>query len=218
MANHSQETRAKITALRAFIPEHAKLGAEVLRADSGNLFPFDFLAVAALNRSLCLTTAFCDLIEARNFVAAAPIIRLQLDNLLRLHAAHRVSNPHDFASEVLKGTHVDKLTDRDGTRMTDRHLADTLGIEYEWVPRVYENTSGYVHLSEKHIFNALGRVNDDGTFQFKVSATDEFVSDDLYLEAVDAFGEITHTVFRYLYGWAVTKEKAGGLRPPPDAA
>ena len=83
--------------------KHFEMGDRVILADGGNLYPFDILVVATLNRSLCLLKGFIELIQARNFVAAAPLIRLQLDNSLRLSAATLVSDPHEFAMNVLKG-------------------------------------------------------------------------------------------------------------------
>lgn len=79
----------------------------------------DLLAVATLNRSLALLTGFSAMIEARNFVSAAPLIRLQLDNCLRFSACWLVSDPHDFAMKVLEGKQVRSLRDSNGNRLTD---------------------------------------------------------------------------------------------------
>src|SRR5271166_6984000 len=67
------------------------------------LYPLDLLATAALNRSLAQCSGFRALIEARNYICAASILRLQIDTALRFFAAFLVDNPHEFAGSVLKG-------------------------------------------------------------------------------------------------------------------
>ena len=67
---------------------------------------------------------------------------------------------------------------------------------------VYEETSGFVHFSDKHIFNALRTVGDtpddvdaDGhNVKMKVSERDDFVPDEAYLAALRAFERITELV------------------------
>ncbi len=192
--------------LRAIGGEHQKMGAKIMRADSEKMFTLDLLAISVLNRSLCLLTGFCDLIERKNFIAAAPLLRLQLDNLLRFQGAWLAKNPHTFSEEVLKGTHIRKLKDKDGNLMTDSYLIDKIAEEYPVMKSVYEHTSGYVHLSDKHIFNSLGQLKEDGVFHMKVSASDDFIKERDYIEAIRAFFEITGVLFRYMEGWALTKD------------
>ena len=78
---------------------------------------------------------------------------------------------------VLRGEKVRDLKDRSGKKMTDVYLCQKLGEEFEWVPRVYERTSGYVHLSSTHPMSALspssGADADDWTFTIKISAEDK---------------------------------------------
>ena len=65
------------------------------------LYPLDLLAAAAFSRSLAQCSGFRALIEARNYICAASILRLQIDTALRFFAAFLVDNPHEFAGSVL---------------------------------------------------------------------------------------------------------------------
>jgi hypothetical protein len=169
-------------------------------------FPVDFLAVATLNRSLCLIAGFCTLIESKNMVAAAPLFRMQLDNCLRFSAAWLVEKPHDFALRVLEGVPIRKLKDQAGNEMTDKHLVETLAADYPWIKPTYEKSSGYVHLSEKHIFNCMSMVSEkEGTIDMKISDEDAFIPDHIYLEVIAAFAEATKIVLKFAHGWAFTK-------------
>ena len=115
-----EKVETALNELRAYRAKHFELGRYVY--ESGSMYPLDLLATAALNRSLNLMNGFCDLIEARNFLAAAPLIRLQLDSCLRFSAAWLVDDPHNFADKVLHDKRVDRLRDRDGNELRDRYL------------------------------------------------------------------------------------------------
>lgn len=131
---------------------------------------------------------------------------MQLDTLLRFYAAFLVENPHDFASAVMSGQQVKNLVDRAGLKLTDRHLVDSLSIEYPWMKNVYTETSGYIHFSTKHIFSALHGLNeDDRSFQIQLSSDDIERAEEWYGEAIDAFYHITEIFLLYLEGWVVTK-------------
>jgi hypothetical protein len=199
----NEEVRTALSRLRAYREKHMELGKYLYR--SGPIYPLDLLATAAMNRSLNLTVAFCDLVEARNFLAAAPLIRLQLDSCLRLSAAWLVEKPHEFADKVFHGTRAEKLKDRHGKQLRDHYLVDKLAEEYPWVRDVYNETSGYIHLSSKHIFNAHRQGEEEDTFEGKIAVGDNYVRDELYLEAIAAFKAITDVLFEYVYGYAYTK-------------
>lgn len=183
---------------------------EVGKMLAGNIYPLDFLAFAVLNRSLCLSFGFASLVEQRNFVAAAPLLRFQLDNALRFYASTLVKEPHEFSMAVLRGEAIRDMKDGSGKRMTDAYLlssfvADTrLDIDRSWLSSVYEQTSGYVHLSEKHMFNCL-QAGDAGKFQMKISEVDEYVPDSIYAEGIAAMIEATRLTIRVVFYWAHQK-------------
>src|ERR1035437_452289 len=109
----------------------------------GHKYKLDIHAMAVIDRSLALLRGFCDLVEAKNMIAAAPLIRCQLDNGLRFFASTLVEDPHDFAGNILKGIPVRKMKDRHGKLMTDRYLVERLTIEVPWIETVYSQASGY---------------------------------------------------------------------------
>ena len=179
----------------------------MLRAYGGALYPMDLLAIGALNRSAAQCAGFRSLVQARNFICAASILRLQLDTALRFYAAFLVAEPHAFASAVLKGTQVRKLKDRDGTLMRDAHLVSCLSQQYPWVAKVYQTTSGYIHLSEQHIFQAIESLEErERITKIKMSAEDRELPEQTYVEAMEAFCAATKVFHHYVEGWVATKE------------
>lgn len=166
----------------------------------------DLYATAITHRALCLISGFCLMIENQNFICAAPLVRLQLDNLLRLYAAWLVKNPHEFCQKVLKGEHVRKLKDQDNQKMTDKYLVEKIAMEYPWASRLYEATSGYVHFSNKHHFNTVNHVDDkERSVEFGIGVSDINIPAGTREEAIDAMIEITKALLKYLHGWAFTK-------------
>lgn len=205
-----------LTKLEQRATQVGELGAAMMSACGGNSYPLDLLMLAALNRTSAQLSGFLSLIRAKNFICAAPILRLQLDTALRIYAANLAADPHHFAFQVFEGEKVSKLKDRTGKKMNDAYLVGKLSDRYPWVRDVYKHTSGYVHLSEKHLFNAVtSRSAALPIITFKISGQDTAVSDEDYVEAVEAFSASLTILFELVGGWVFTKanpEKAAELR------
>jgi hypothetical protein len=191
--------------LRSYHETHIALGKAMAEAYGGTFYNLDILATAVINRSLALLSGFCLLVEAKNFICAAPLVRLQVDNCLRFYAAHLVKNPHDFAIQVLQGVSVRSMKDRHNKSMTDRYLAIKLSERHPWVLKLYEEASGYIHLSDKHIFHAVREAKDERTLSFTVGASDIDLPDEVYVEAIKAFTAATDILLEYIQGWIYTK-------------
>jgi len=184
---------------------HLSLGRAMLEADARKLFSLDLLAVAAINRSLSNSSAFTQLIRSQNYLVPASLVRLQLDTFLRFSASYLVRDPHEFATSVLAGTEVRKLKDRSGALMTDRYLVDSAASEFPWAPSVYTSTSGFIHLSDKHIYSAIQSVEDDGEFSMLIGSDPDRFPNELWVEMAEGFIAATAALFSCLEGWAFTK-------------
>jgi hypothetical protein len=164
------------------------------------------LAQAVLNRLLNLVEGFVTLAQQRNLICCGALLRLQLDNCLRFYAVYLVKDPHDFAMQVFGGTPIKKMKDKNGKFMTDKYLAEKLNEKYPWVLNVYKKTSGYIHLSETHIFNTfLESPKEVGTQEMGIGIGSNLEGDELFEEATEAFTEATKVMFEYLIGWQRTK-------------
>jgi hypothetical protein len=201
-----QELKSAINELESLVPLHAQKAEEMLEAFGGALYPVDLLALAVLNRSIDLLQGFCLLIKADNYLAAAPLVRMQLDNLLRFSAVWLVSDSHEFAMSIMRGTPVRDLKDKDERKMHDSALVSELEKKSPWVKRVYRETSGFVHLSEKHIFSLLDKPSHERQrFELSIGRSGEKVPAEFKIEAVVAFAKITNEVFHLVDGWVFTK-------------
>lgn len=201
--NAELESRvARIEGLRA---GHLCLAKRMLQADGSKLFSLDLLASAVINRSLSLCAGFASLVRAENYLCAASLVRLQLDSCLRFFAAYLVDDPHAFAASVLKGIPVRKIKDRNGNPMTARYLVEALSSKYPWMLSVYTATSGFIHLSDRHVFSVIREVEDYGKLSLFVGGGGEDVPQSLWLEMADGFLAATDAQFEFVEGWAFTK-------------
>ena len=189
---------------------HLEIWKKMSEAHGGAFYPVDLLANAVLHRSINLVHGYAALVEQRNFICAAPLLRLQIDNCLRFYAVFIVDKPHDFAMKILSGVQVGKMKDKAGSLMADAYLTKKLSQIHPWVSRVYKRTSAYIHLSDAHIFNTFAPTSPeerkDRIQKLTVGAGDCFEGDEFYEEATEAFIEATHVLLNYVIGWVKTKQ------------
>jgi hypothetical protein len=179
----------------------------MMEAYDSAMYAVDLFISGALNRSVALSEGFRSLVKAKNLICAGAILRLQIDTAIRIFAGTLVDDTNQFVSDVLKGHHIRNLKDRDGKKMTDKYLVEKLSGEYPWLPKVYEKTSSYIHLSDTHLFASVQNVDKDKrTLSLKISAVDrDEIPEKLYVEAVDAFNAATEIIVRQVGGWIFTK-------------
>lgn len=184
---------------------HFNISEEILN----QITPLSIYALMVLKRSLSLVFGFTSMMRQKNFLCAAPIIRLQIDNLLRFRAAFLVDNQSGFVVDVLEGKEVRNLKDRSDKRMTDAYLQDKLSNDYPWIKSTYKKTSGYIHLSEEHFHNTVRR-KDGGEvreIELYIGADDQMVSPDkVYEDALENMILVTHSMLTFIGNWASQKK------------
>ncbi len=203
-------------ALRRLRPAHLDMLRALVAAQDGQLTTADLLATMALNRSLSLMDGFLQLTAANNAICAVPLLRLQLDSVLRLYAHSVAADPSALLERVLSGaplTRKPTLTSVHGERLTDTHLIQLLmrDSDLHWFQDVYEATSGYVHMSRAHF---LGMLVDDQTSgsadrsTFSVGRGIRWRPEHKE-EAIEAFTAATEALLRVCAGFLQQKQAAG---------
>ncbi|WP_282133219.1 hypothetical protein [Cellulophaga baltica] len=102
------------------------------------------------NRAISLNRGFVTLAESNNYQTAISLMRLQIDNCLRLYALSLYSDSGEFYEKVLKGEHIRNLKDRDGNRMTDNYLVTKIDKIFPQFKSLYQKLSGHIHFSSEH--------------------------------------------------------------------
>lgn len=140
-------------------------------------------------RTIAQSTGFRSMIDARNFMCAAGLLRMQIDTAMRLNALNLVSNVNAFLDAWIAGTKLSKFKSADGQKMHDVYLIEQLGKAYPWVLEVYQQTSSFIHFSSRHAWATVTGLNEDErTFNFLIGPSDPDRPEEDYFEIVDAFG------------------------------
>lgn len=198
----------KINQLKTYRKQHFLLSSKVIKSDNGKIYTFDLFVLSALNRSISLLKGLINLIKSKNYICAMPLIRLQLDNGLRLFAGTLVKDPHEFAVKVMEGVYINKQKDSSNNLMRDYYLVNKISGIYPWFKDLYSQTSGYIHFSDKHFWNAIkANKESNWSLDLKVTDTDSFITKEDYSSAISDFCKSTKVVFDFTSIWIDCKKK-----------
>lgn len=175
----------------------------------------DLFGMGIARRSLALSSGFRSMIEQRNSLCALPIVRMQLDTVLRLYAGFFVSDHQKFCRDVLAGKQVDHVKSDDGKLMKDSYLRDRVATRNPWIVDVYKLTSGHIHFSSRHIFEALRRGNGDN-FEMVIGPNNSEREASDYREPMRCVHHLNLIIGFALEDWFARMCVPGG--PPVSAA
>lgn len=159
-------------------------------AHSTPMYTADQVMFGIMERQIGLIESMPAIFEEKNIHALAPLVRIQLDSLLRLHAFRIVESMDDLAHHIIQGKSLRKFKDREGQYLLDSHLVDTLKLELPWVESMYETLSGWVHFSESHILSAVSECDGELTLNVGVGSFRKKIPNKLFAEAKKALIEI----------------------------
>lgn len=128
-------------------------------AGDSNLYSLDFFASAVYNRAISLTNGYVLLSKGNNYLAAVSLIRLQLDNVLRFFASSLVKDSSDFVNHFIEGKKISDYKDINGNKLFDSYLAKLLEAYIPGTQKLYDETCAYIHLSNKHFFPTVAKVD-----------------------------------------------------------
>jgi hypothetical protein len=121
----------------------------------------DFILIGIIKRGIDLVEGFTILLDDWNLICAAPIIRLHLDNLLRLNYLSGLDDPGAVSQKLFSGKQFNEIQDKDGKHLTDKYLRKCAIEEFPWVNDIYTNTSKYIHLSDRHVFAPISHIEEE---------------------------------------------------------
>lgn len=194
-----------LTKLAYFETKFKVLAAAMMESGNG-LTVVDYYISGVLNRSLSLIYGFETLLNSQNYLSGAHLVRLLLDNYLRLYALWLSADAGEVAKQVWNGTALREIADRNGKQMRDGYLRDKAAEEYPWIADVYNETSGFIHFSNKHIANATSpKEGEEMTLLTYFGKYDHKVSNLSRIEATACMIEICNCIAVAVFGWVDTK-------------
>jgi hypothetical protein len=143
-----EEERAYLDVLRI---HHLDLTMRFLAAADGMLYEIDVVIAAAMARSYGLVDGFIAAFDSWNPVVAAPLLRMEIDSLMRLDYIARAPHADSVAHHIFAGGEFRTLKDVEGRVLTDSRLSEHAQDVHPWIRSVYQETSGWVHFSPAHL-------------------------------------------------------------------
>jgi len=187
-----------------------------LNAITPQMETFEFLLIAALNRTVNISKAYTTLIRDNNFLAAAPLVRINIDTLLRLYASSICEfDRNTFASKVMGGEQINKMK-LNGTKekLSDINLYLELSKEegMEWVEKIYKVGNSYVHLENSHILSSLKAVDEkERIATMTIGFHDEFILESEKYGSAIWMNKIIDSIIIQAQVWMYEKAERAGF-------
>ncbi|MBO9126926.1 MULTISPECIES: hypothetical protein [unclassified Rhizobium] len=152
----------------------------------------EWYALGAIKKTASLSHAFCTLVRAKNTLAAAALVRLQLDTAMRIFGLTLVDDVEAAGTWLMTDQSYRKLRSRENEPLTDAFLHRKLNERYPGLTEAYEDGSAFVHLSGLHIKTSLWSRPDTPTLFFDLLGTDDSRPDEWFFELIDSFDQATN--------------------------
>lgn len=168
----------------------------------------DFVMFGMIERNIALLDSFPYLVKTKNFHSLAPLLRVQLDSLLRLYAFQLVENQDELSRHILNGQSLRRFEDRHKKRLTDNRLVESISKELPWVRPVYEKLSGWVHFSGQHVYSAVTLPKKGHNIQIAIGSYRKPLPSEIFQESIQVAVEIHETIISMLGSYFASKNSS----------
>jgi hypothetical protein len=146
------------------------ISSQIMQAGNSTAHKLDFYFLSNINRAIALNKGFDLLIENQNSLTAVSLVRLQLDNVIRLFATKVIENGDDFLEYFFAEKSINNYK-VNGQKLTDKFLVTKLNEENPGSLDLYNYLCDYVHFSYKH-FNATKENSENENALFRMVVGD----------------------------------------------
>lgn len=172
-----------IDSIEQSITDNVTLSKEVI---GDSLLDIDLCFIGLLDRSIQLSKGFIQMIQSRNLTCSGALLRLMIDNCLRLYAISIAEDEKQAIDAILEGKQINKLKDKNGNKMNDGYLKTELGKFDSRLVNVYDNASGYIHFSSKAFYQTIENV-DDISISFRIGSELPERRNEVLIECASAY-------------------------------
>ncbi|WLS03107.1 hypothetical protein [Shinella oryzae] len=179
------------------VVEEMKAGIVRFTTPGRNFSVLTLFLLSACQRVNSNTSAFRMMASARNYPVAGAILRMQIDTAMRVNGLLLMEEPNDGIERLLGGERYDRLVSKTGEKLRDSVLLKALAKKHAWLPKVYERTSGMVHLSGMQIHHVLDHSNakhgndDSLSIDLVIGPNAPHIPEALFQELSEAFLHVT---------------------------
>lgn len=180
-----------------------------------SLFKEDFYFCASLDRCMRLIDGFIPMMVARNLSCVGALLRVQMDNCMRTYAAFIAKDKQAVIDCIISGERIDKQVDINGKQLRDGYLKHELSKIDPKFERVYNQASGFIHLSSAAFYQTVVGL-DDYMIEFLVGSELPEDKNTVLLEGADAFIHFVKLHFKMLYAVVESKQRADAALEEKD--
>ncbi len=154
-----------------------------------------------VTRSVSLIKSFELLFNNKIYSTSISLIRLQIDNCLRLFAIS-LCNPEYMLTEVQKGVSIRNIKDREGKKMTDTYLLTELDKILPSFKSLYNETCGFIHFSYEHLKLNNKLSEKDGKTHWETLIGKEFeLTESEKIKYLDYMISASFNLYRLIYSY-----------------
>ena len=171
-----------------------------------SLLKEDFFFCASADRCLNLIDGFISMLRNRNLTCAGAMLRLQMDNCMRSYAAFIAQDKDSVVDCIISGEPIKGQLSQTGKKLTDGYLKKELSKIDSRFENVYNQASGYIHLSEKAFYQTVVKC-EDYHIDFQVGCALPEKRNIVLIEASDAFVHFVKLHFKMLEAVSESKKR-----------
>ena len=137
-------------------PKEAWLEIADMLSCGGKFYPTDLYTNSIINRAMAINDAYFRLTKLNNYVAAAPYIRMQMDNCISAYAGIMVADKDifKFLNHFIAGKDLYKFKDARKNPLYEKYVVQELNKIFPMFKKGYEYYNDMVHLSNQHFRSA----------------------------------------------------------------
>ena len=121
---------------------------------NGDFTGWDLYLAGTCEYSMRIVDGLISMLQSRNFVCAAQLLRAQIGVCMRSLAILVCDDIDSFLETFFSNGRINQLKDRDGYKLTDSRLKNLLNQFDPTIANSYDRTSGLIHYSAE-VINAM---------------------------------------------------------------
>lgn len=135
-------------------------------------FDYFMFINCVINRAMNINRGFISLTKNDNYACAIPLIRMMIDNCVRLWGITLVDDAHKYIKVWSNGEKIANIKDKNGKRLTDSYLSEKFGLLNPGTDVIYKDACSFVHLSERSLYMTAKRVEGTRRVELTIGGND----------------------------------------------
>lgn len=140
---------------------------------SNTHFLYNIFLSCTLDRALSVNKGYRALTESNNYFCAVAMLRMQIENCTRLYGMTLVDDACEYIMSWMSGDKVSKFQHVQTRKsLSDSYVASILDKQYKNIAAMYKEACGFVHFSERQLYDTAKVKPGTRTVNLKVSEED----------------------------------------------